>query len=149
MQSGDLLFYTSSGSTFDKLIAWWTKSRFVHVAIAISANEKIEMLGQGCVKTRISEKAVAGVWVANYPTTLGPDVALAWLEQQVGTPYGWNDILESVDTSHKFLWLQTNHVDCSHLASDFLQRAGYDMAGLEPDHARVTPGMLANFLKVH
>ena len=150
MAKGDIYFYASSGSVFDRLIARWTGSRFVHVAIAYDDTSKIEMLGQGCVETAIVASTIGGTWT--YPEEGRDEIAfqkaLNWLAYQVGEAYGWNDIAEALDKSHRFLWLQTGHVDCSHLAAEFLQRSGYNVDGLGQDLARVTPGQLATFLHI-
>lgn len=150
MAAGDLLFYTSSGSLFDRIISSWTGSRFIHVAIDYDGHQKVEMLGQGCVIDAIVTNTVAARW--SMPTTLAVSDAcldaLSWLHSQIGSPYGWNDVVEALDKSHRFLWVQTGHSDCSHLAADFLRRTGYDTSGLPDDLSQVTPGSLATFLKV-
>lgn len=147
---GDLLFYASSGSLFDKAISQVTGNRFIHVAIAISENEKIEMLGQGCTRNPIDLSTVAGQFVfpSPPPSAIGLQAALKELQEQVGKPYGWGDVIQAIDTSHRLFWLQFGHKDCSHLAADFLMWAGYPLSGLNDNHAQVTPGDLARFLHV-
>ena len=149
VKQGDILFFVSSGSIFDKLISWWTHSRFVHVAIAIGNGEKVEALGQGIVKDAVTS-ATAAVW--HNPKPYDDErlqEALQWLLKQVGKPYGWGDIANAVDASHTFYYVQTGHVDCSALATDFLILAGYDMGELALDPHTVTPAALATFLQVH
>ncbi len=144
---GSLLFYKSSGSFFDRAIEIVT-GKYVHVAILWDKQYKIEMLGQGCAITPYIPTTVAAIWEPpnDMPLIVG---ALRWLHEQIGQPYGWNDVTEALDTGHHFYWLQTGHRDCSHLAYDFLDEAGYaDVNKIASDGARVTPMMLANYLHV-
>lgn len=144
---GSLLFYRSSGTFFDRVIELLA-GKYVHVAIAISSTEKIEMLGQGCVKMPITENTIGGIWHYVPSTHIGLEAALNWLHGQIGQPYGWEDLLDVLDRGHSAVTFEVGHKDCSHLAADFLQKSGYPMGKFEPQHDRVTPMMLANFLGV-
>lgn len=149
---GDILFFTAgNGSIPDEIISKWTDSRFVHVAVAISAIEKIEALSQGVVRTPIDARYVAAYY--NY-SALHTDTsslirALTWLHAQVGTLYGWGDIanafLEKFVTNFA---IDTHAYDCSALAAEFLMQAGGINWQGHVDPHEITPSMLANILGV-
>lgn len=148
--AGDILFYgQGNGDVMDKIIHDWTNSPLVHCAIAVSDIQKIEALSHGVVRTPIIEVDVAAHWQF---TTNGGSRAngLRWLEGQVGQMYGWGDILDGI------LWklehnvaIDTQHFDCSALATEFLLKVG-GVPGLEgiTDPHVITPARLAELLRV-
>lgn len=151
----DILFYAKrTGQLNEEVISAWTHSDFIHVAIAISAVQKIEALANGVVLTPIDGRAVA----ASYSYTqnahpLDPNRlhdALTWLIGQRGNLYGWGDIANAF--LMKFETDVTisvgNHLDCSALACEFLQRAGgVDLGTLVNPH-EVSPAALARQLGI-
>jgi hypothetical protein len=158
---GDILFYVGGDtpSFFDQAIELWTDSRFVHVAIAVSAIQKIEAVGQGVLLDPINEKTIAAAF--HYSQKASPFVpanlakALQWLYAQVGQLYGTVDIvnavldkIEHVAGIDHLLTLNTPFYDCSALASEFLITAGGIDALAGKDPHTVTPADLANMLKV-
>lgn len=148
--AGDILFYgQGNGDVADKLIRDWTNSPLVHVAIALSDVEKVEALAHGVVRTPIMEEDVAAHWQFQ---TQGGSLAngLHWLTAQIGRMYGWGDILDAL------LWkfehnvaIDTQHFDCSSLATEFLLKCG-GVPGLEgvTDPHVITPARLAELLRV-
>ncbi len=152
---GDILFFAKRpGNLNEEAISAWTNSPFIHVAIAISALQKIEALANGVVLTPIDGRAVAASFsYTQHAHPLDPNRlhdALTWLIGQKGNLYGWGDIANAV-----LLRFETqitvsvgNHVDCSGLAVECLQRAGgVDLGTLVNPH-EVTPAALAKQLGV-
>lgn len=163
LESGDILFYKTSGSIFDRLIAWWTKSPYVHVAIALDSKNQIEARANGVLRTGIDMSRVGAVWHMDrdiQDANVGGNtvaealqkrltIALVWLNMQVGREYSWADIVDAVAEKwyQKFYIVQTQHYDCSALAAEFMKRAGFGLLIRGVATEQVTPGMLANKLK--
>lgn len=154
---GDILFYTAQpGNIEDAVIAQWTASRFIHVAIAISPEQKIEALNSGIVLSPINGRLIAASW--SYMQHAKPFIeenllhALEWLHSCVGQAYGLGDILDAfLMKFENALTLDiNNHFDCSGLATEFLIKAG-GVGALEnvTDAHQVTPAGLATLLGVH
>lgn len=152
---GDILFYAKrAGQLNEEVISDWTNSPFIHVAIAISAVQKIEALAGGIVLTPIDGRAVAASF--SYTQHAHPldtnrlHDALTWLIGQRGNLYGWGDIANAF--LMKFETEVTlsigNHVDCSGLAVEFLQRAGGVELGPLVNPHEVNPAALATQLGV-
>jgi hypothetical protein len=152
---GDILFYAKRpGHLNEEVISAWTNSPFVHVAIAISALQKIEALASSVVLTPLDSRAVAASFsYTQHAHPLDPNRlhdALTWLIGQKGNLYGWGDIVNAV-----LLRFETevtisvgNHLDCSALGTEFLMRAGgIDLGPLVNPH-EVTPAALAKQLGV-
>lgn len=169
--SGDLLFYTAQPRSkypaglngtlsylTDATIASETGSHYVHVEIVYNATASlstdrvgiaIAALSQGVVKHPIDYTYTKR---AEFSPGQLPNAAnaLAWLQGEVGHPYGWLDIL-----NQGLLHLPGNPTiamhsayDCSDLATRFLSLAGYQL----PDYLvvapqSVTPGELAAALQ--
>ena len=77
---------------------------------------------------------------------------LTWLQQQIGDPYGKEDILNQVLrlAGFKFYNGEPKHYDCFDLAADFLVHAGADqlLGSFEDKLHLVTPNDLARVLGV-
>lgn len=152
---GDLLFFAKrAGQLNEEIISTWTDSPFVHVAIAISAVQKIEALAHGVVLTPIDGRAVAASYsYTQHAHPLDPNRlhdALTWLIGQKGNLYGWGDIANAflMKFESEITVSVGNHVDCSGLATEFLQRAGgVDLGTLVNPH-EVSPAALATQLGV-
>lgn len=153
---GDILFYTSTpGNIEDAVIAEWTANRFVHVAIAISPEQKIEALNSGIVLSPINNRLVAAHW--SYMQHAAPLVeenllhALEWLHSEVGQAYGFGDILDAflLKFEHVVTLDINNNFDCAALAGLFLLKAG-GIAALQnvTDAHQLTPASLATLLGV-
>ena len=153
---GDILFYTAQpGNVEDVVIAQWTASRFIHVAIAISPEQKIEALNSGVVLSPINDRLVAASW--SYQQHATPLVeesllhALEWLHSEVGQAYGVGDILDAflLKFENALTFDVENHFDCSGLATEFLIKAG-GVGALESvtDAHQITPAHLATLLGV-
>jgi len=151
---GDILFYTGHGTIYDAAIEAVTHSQLVHVAIAISAVQKIEALSGGVMLTPIDNVAAARYWsyvqhVPNYDR-LQFSTALNWLQGMRGTLYGWDDAASALIESWGFnLNISDNHFDCSALATEFLMKCGmvFGLYGVTNPHT-VTPELLARYLGV-
>lgn len=152
---GDILFYAQgNGSWEDVVISDWTGSPLVHVAIAVSALQKIEALAGGVILSPIDSRTVAKSFL--YTKNANPLVAeslaaaLTWLHSQVGQMYGWGDIANAflAKWEHNFSVDLGEHYDCSGLACEFLQAAGgiKNLLGVNPHE--VTPAGLAKLLGV-
>jgi hypothetical protein len=157
---GDILFYTATpGNVAENAIVLWTHSPYCHVAVALSALEKIEALSQCVVVNPLDLSRVAAVYrfsaTAEYTSGKNLQVmtALQWLRGQVGTMYGWGDIVDAVLTRFETSVTITtlDHHDCSSLATDFLIRAGCKVVIEDKrtqDPHLVTPGDLADVVGI-
>lgn len=159
---GDILFYAKLGSSdlVGTVIEDWTDSEFDHVAIAVSAIQKIESLGLGVtpggavVLTPIEENRIAGAFhYSQHAHPFDPDdlaMALGWLHSQVGQLYGWGDIANAflAKFEHGFSIDVGEHFDCSALATEFLLKAGGIDFGAITNAHEVTPAILAGVLGV-
>src|SRR5271165_1787383 len=117
---GDLLFYTPK-DWIGRLVAWATNGPFCHVAIDLGDGTKIEAEWNGIVRTKTIQRAVA----ARFNTAKeAPKVedGLAWLQTQLGNPYGTEDIINQVLrlAGFKFYIGEPKRYDCSDLAALFL-----------------------------
>lgn len=146
-QSGDLVFFPSSGSLGDKLILWRTKpGPFVHVEICTAPAESIGATARGVVRHPLPPGGTMA------PTRQRCDAkrlaaALEWLGKQVNAVYGWGDILDDgwslVAPSGPFVVFR-RRFDCSHLAACVLAIAGYPLPGdVLANLELVTPNGLA------
>lgn len=139
MAIGDLLFFASDGSLFDRAIVLRTHDGAlpfdaVHVEVVVSATESIGALGEGIVRHAIPTSG-PGRQIVRVPTgalcspdRLGP--ALAWLAGHVGKPYGLLDIADDAASAlapdGPFL-VERDRFCCSDLATRFLAHAGYPL----------------------
>lgn len=156
LESGDILFYKSRGSITDRIIAWFTGSRYVHVGIALDNRNQIEARSNGVIRSIIAKDRVGAIWKMPDPPLDAEQLtrALVWLQMNVGKQYSYVAILDSVIEKiyHSAYVVQLNHYDCSGLASDFLMRAGYEdklatiLKNTGPDE--ITPAMLAKALEL-
>jgi uncharacterized protein YycO len=151
---GDILFYASiPNDLIDVAISDWTGSPFVHVAIAISAVQKIEALSNGIMLTPIIGRNIAASWsyVSHVADKDGLAPALTWLQSMLGQPYGYGDAVEAVlyKLEHGIVLDVGDHFDCSALATEFLMKAGgvIQLQNVTNPHEQ-TPVMLAQLLGV-
>lgn len=159
---GDLAFFRGDPrKPVDALIMRRTASPWVHVGVVIEHGLMLSARSDG---VRI-EPLPGGATIATTGAQLtASDDALTWLLQQAGNAYGFGDILNQLITwlnAHTPGWLSwlelptldfARHLDCSHLALDFLRIGGYPfnaaahIATLQPEN--VTPGLLASILSI-
>lgn len=150
---GDILFYESKGTLYDRAIEFATHSPYVHVAIAVSAAQKIEALISGIMLTPIDNESAARYWsytehVPGY-NKVQLSNALNWLMGMKGTAYGWDDVASSLFASMGLnIDISDNRWACSFLAAEFLINAGgvTSLMGVNPH--TLTPGLLAKNLGV-
>lgn len=158
MMIGDLAFFPSHGSLFDKLIELRTgdgdadtDDTLTHVEIVVAVSpdgtraETIGALAQGIVRHALPAGAILVATGARCLPERLPAM-LTWLGAQVGERYGWDDI-----ASQALTWLDRNGpyvaarhaMDCSHLAALALTIAGYPLPpDLIVNAALVTPASL-------
>lgn len=129
MSIGDLLFYRSHGGLFDDAITLATGAPYTHVEIQVSATESIGALSQGIVRHAIP----GGADIARTRERIDADRladGLAWLDRQVGKPYGWSDIADDAEhliDPHAPILYSPDRMDCSHLASVYLLVVGFPL----------------------
>lgn len=152
---GDILFYAKRpGHLNEEVISAWTNSPFIHVAIAISAVQKIEALASGIVLTPLDGRVVAASFsYTQHAHPLDPNRlhdALTWLIGQKGNLYGWGDIANAflMKFETEVTLSVGNHLDCSGLATEFLMRSGGIDLGLLVNPHEVSPARLAQQLGV-
>jgi len=138
---GDILFYTSGGGLFDRLICWRTRGPFVHCAVDLGDGTVIESHWRTGV--RVNPVNYAGSNVYSLPTTPSNiDAGIAWLHSHVGDPYGYSDILDQFLTlllPHGLIVSQQHGFDCSDLVARFIQVAG----GMELGSLLDTPSLIS------
>ena len=132
---GDVLFYTPY-DLIGHLVAWWTNGPFCHAEVDIGAGESIAAHSKGVerfTRTRGDALRIGAIW--HPPTSAGLDIerGIAWLQQQVGERYGWEDIYDAAATGlHKRVrqlrlpeLTERMHYDCSDLCTRYLIACGY------------------------
>jgi hypothetical protein len=147
---GDLLFYTPK-DWIGSVIAWSTNGPFSHVAIDMGDGTKIEADWNGVVRVAESKGEVAAVFNTAKDV---PDFeqGLTWLQQQLGNPYGKEDIFNQVLRlmGFKFYIGEPKRYDCSDLAADYLvhAHAAWILGPYRDSLHMVTPNDLASILSV-
>lgn len=144
---GDILFYRNKTNIPDYLIALWEgydkdKGPFIHCAIDLGDNTKIEALMRGISRSLINDSLVD----ARYCTEHVNSNAVDFLFKQLGQPYGYGDILDVV-LQHSIF---TEHYDCSDLAAQFLALCSdkHSIRFETPNDHMITPEQLANILGI-
>lgn len=154
IQAGDILFYRAiKGNLIEQIIAKFERkpNPFVHCAIAMSSDQKIEALADGIVQSRI---AFTPDGIFPYQQRVQDHAqlsdALDWLKKQVGQTYGFIDIADAVLSAYeRAIFLQSEWYDCSALATEFLVKAGgINLGNLSENVHAVTPQELADQLNV-
>lgn len=144
--AGDICFYNTSHSLIDDLIVARTGSPVVHVAVYVGDGHTIAAVTGGISRQNIGNEA--HVWYPQGDYNLARlNVAILWLNQQVGLPYGYADIANMVFTLlGKNPVLLDKSADCSDLAAKFLWIAGVELpANLIETHT-ISPGGLYSTL---
>jgi hypothetical protein len=120
---GDLLFYTPT-DWIGKLVAWATNGPFCHVALDMDDSTKIEADWNGIVRVQNITRIVDARFETSKVVPKVDD-GMAWLQVQVGNPYGKADIVSQVlrFMGFHFYTSESKHYDCSDLAARFLMRA--------------------------
>lgn len=139
---GDLLFYHDT-DLVSRIIAWATHGPYSHCAVDLGDGTKIEALTRGVVRTPADVPPPTAVCSIHSDHL---DAAVAWLQQQVGEQYGWEDIVNQVlKFFHIPLYLgERRHYDCSDLAARFVRIAGaFDLGSFREDLHLITPNDLA------
>lgn len=144
---GDVLLYHDH-DPISRLIQWRTHGPYNHVAIDLGNDSIGESM---LVEATIHGVTISGGYGSPHLVSLPPssvkEEAILWLLKQVGTIYGWGDILDDILPS----WLtwrplisERNAYDCSHLVALYLDRAEIlPLAELGGDAKTVTPNDLA------
>lgn len=145
-QAGDVAFYADHGSLIDKAIVLRTGSTFVHVAVFVSPTETIAATSAGITRQAHGNEVVVWRPRAGY-AAMRQLRALAFLDGEVGKPYGYADII------NQLLLLKggdpvllDKSSDCSDLATKFLWIAGTPLPAALILTDRVTPGGLHDAL---
>ena len=147
---GDLLFYTPK-DWLGKIVAWATNGPFCHVAVDMGDGTKIKATWNGIVRVHQNKREVAARFntVKEVPNF---EQGLTWLQQQLGNPYGTEDIFNQVLrlAGFKFYIGEPKRYDCSDLASDYLvhANAAWILGPYRDNLHMVTPNDLASVLSV-
>lgn len=145
---GDILFFSNSNGAFDDAIKRWTNGPYTHVEIDCGDGTSIGALAEG-IKHHAAPQYTAIAHTSTQIPEKRIDIAMVWLEQQVGKRYGWDDIFN--DFVAKFLpngpfVTVSQHYDCSDLASRFLTYAWFPITSRMMDFTTVSPNDLAREL---
>ena len=148
---GDLLFYTPK-DWIGSIVAWSTNGPFSHVAIDMGDGTKIEADWNGIVRVKTINRAIAARFeTGNIVPKL--DDGMKWVQDQLGNPYGKEDILNQVLRliGLKLYFGEPKRYDCSDLAARFLVHSGLGtLLGPDEDNIHlITPNSLARRLGVH
>jgi hypothetical protein len=148
---GDILFYTPT-DWIGSLVAWATNGPFCHVAIDMGDGTKIEADSNGIVRVSQDARTIG----ARFDTAKeAPQLeqGMIWLQDQLGNPYGAEDIVNQVLRlmGFKFYIGEPKRYDCSDLAFLFLIHAdaGFLLGNDEDNPHIITPNGLAGWLSVH
>ena len=147
---GDILFYTPT-DWIGSLVAWATNGPFCHVAIDMGDGTKIEADSNGIV--RVSQDArTIGARFNTAKEAPQLEQGMIWLQEQLGNPYGAEDIFNQVLRlmGFKFYIGEPKRYDCSDLASDYLvhANAAWILGPYRDNLHMVTPNDLASVLSV-
>lgn len=129
--SGDCLLYSPSGA-----FGWIIKFKTWH---AISHVEVYDGLGKSWASRDGKGVNLYPYRDSEFAMALRPtqpfdmEKARAWAKTQVGTPYGWGDLLEFVGVTHDF-----KGIVCSPFATLFYRSGGFDPFDGE-DAAKIAP----------
>lgn len=120
---GDLVFYTTRGRWYERVITAATRGPYVHVAVVDADGEHlIAALTRGITRISLPFGSDA-IYTQTHSLTASTKTedAFAWLEQQVGKRYGWSDILDQGLRllGSPFYLSRPNALDCSDLAACF------------------------------
>jgi hypothetical protein len=145
---GDILFYTQA-DWIDRIINLATHGPYCHVAIDYGDGTKIEADLNGIVQVNFNERVPAARFSPHAPQL---EDGMTWLREQLGNPYGKEDIFNQVLRlmGLHFYIGQPKSYDCSDLAADFLVHAGAGslLGPFEDKLHLITPNDLARVLGV-
>lgn len=150
-QPGDiLLFYNARG--LNKIIAWFTRSPYYHVALYAGELNVVEARPRGVVQRNLRSREGGRTFVAApAPQGKGRE-ALDWAQTQIGAPYDRFDIVIIV-LERLFRHLHLNYTpNDRYSCGEFVARA-YQQAGVtlfpDRDVASVVPGDFSSFVPTH
>lgn len=152
-QIGDLAFYSGDWTKpLDVAIMARTKSQIVHVAVVMADSATIAATSTGIRLGTLGDYthfAQTHILAQGLPNNR-LSAALVWLQNQIGQPYGWADILnQGLLSLNKDPVLLDKSYDCSHLACCFLWIAGVELVPWMIEENRVTPADLYNWAHDH
>jgi uncharacterized protein YycO len=148
MEPGDIvLFYGAHGLA--KLISFFTKSRYYHVAIAINSRDLVEAVPRGVIRCSLHSRRNAKFVVIPPPTHSVGTAALKWAESRVGDGYDPGDLLAiAFDRIFAHLHLGYYSADrftCGEFVATAFHKAGSHLFS-DLDPADVVPADFARLL---
>lgn len=147
IRPGDILFYACGNSFEDRLIQRFTYGPYVHCAIAISTDSIIESIGTHGVVQSPMRTPHRIIGISNLYTDKQIQRALKFLQRQIGSHYGFLDIIgDSIKaifpksiSGTPFL-ISESSFSCSTLAVLFLIYMNYQFL---PDNFYLTPHFIS------
>lgn len=131
----------------ERLIRWWTKSKYYHVEIILD-NKWISSLDYMGVRVKQLRKLSPMYDYHTMDITVGTSTyanLLVWIDSQTGAKYDWYGLVMS-----QIFGFGIDHTDewiCSELVTEILQMLCVsEVKGLDP--IMVSPGDLAKIFKV-
>lgn len=139
---GDILFWPASNSITDRIIAWFTKGPFVHVAVDMGDGTEISAHSEdGIARRTIPARSD----LTEFTVSPDPVLGLQFVKEQIGKKYGYANILNNVLYGLHIPWRVYNvrRFDCSSLVAHYLEHCGID---LSDDDEAISPNDLARAL---
>lgn len=144
---GDLLFFPSSGSLPDRIIASVTRGPFVHVAVDLGDGTDISAQPIGGVKVRptIHSKPLTRLAIRG-----DIERGITFLQGELGNPYGYCNVLNAglQRLGLPYRVSRLDRYDCSSLVARYLERVGIFLGDLSEEPDSVSPNDLARALGV-
>lgn len=131
-----LLFYEPKGQF--KLITFFTRSPYYHVALAVDENYIIEAMPRGVVRTAIDAKRGKRWHVIHSPSAQAAEQAVDWAIQHIGDGYDPKDLI-SLGLDRVFAHLHINFTSPGRFTCGEFVAAAFKSAGrplfkdLEPE----------------
>lgn len=132
LRTGDLIFFKSYGSIIEKLIQFFTRSEYVHVACFTGNNTIVEAMREGVREREFKESWLNEMNIVQrhkYATPVQLNRAINFMLSQVGKKY---DFLGLVGIAYALVFKKKNNILdsknrywCSELVAD-----GYHYSGL-------------------
>lgn len=141
---GDILFWPAGNSLSDRVISWFTKGPFVHVAVDMGDGTEISAHSEDGIRRRpIPNRDDLTVYsIGGYAETLWGTM---FLKEQIGKRYGFANVLNAILKRVRIPWrvFHVNRYDCSSLVAHYLEHCRID---LSDDDEAISPNDLARGL---